>query len=1380
MNRPMPTWVAAAMAVLMTVAGCGGGTVANGRVAPKISSTPSTTATVGVPYNYTVTADGMTPIGFVLESGPSGFSVHPSTGVVTWTPQSEGTVSVTIKATNLAGSDMQSFDVEVVGLSGPEFVTEPPTEATVGAQYAYDPQVVANGDVSWSATVAPSGLTIDPDSGAVRWTPTFDQAGGQDVTIRATEDDSGLHSEQAFVVTVEDTGGPAVITSTPPERVYAGEVLQYDATAAGAPVIQWTVEEPSTGTPAVGVTIVTSPPEGDAVTIEWDTDSVAPGLYSIAIQVDNGLGEPNVQEFMVTVDHRPPVPKIDLVTAPRPPSTIFVGELYDYDVNLTPETESDGVVWSPTGTTIPADLAITIDSVTGRVTFTASESNGELEYSYTIRAENVLGDGDEATITVDAFYPPATPMLRVTPATTFNLEVGESFPGASATATGNPTPTLSISGTLPDFLNFDPLTGLLSASSSKPAPENSDIGAHSFDIVATNSEGTDNATIEVRVVAAPPRVDSITPAAGRRQSDVPVIVRGAGFVSAAAPAIRLELGTYTESLSTTFVDESTLTATVPIDLARPSGVYDVLVDQGSSTTLAKRFTVTEGDGTTLSGSVGVDITLRASDSPHVITGNLLIENGATLTVEPGAVVMLAGGTNRRIDIGTGTAGALVADGGLAGVDDQIVFTRFQDIAGPVPGGHYRGLRFGANIMSATTVLRNVVVEFGGRVNTETNRGAIEVLSGSAPMVADSIIRESLNYGLYAQAGAGSETVNWFDGNQLTANGRAPVNIGSDEVSTLGANLDLLGNGEDRVFVRGSVVSRANASWANYGVPYYLSADINVRAGSTMNIAPGTQMRFAPARRLIVSTNGEDGTLVAAGTAEAPIRMLADSGTWNGIYFDDRIQAATVLRNVRVEGYGSGVNGGLRVDNPIDPGGRVAVVEDCVFQSDEPGATGVYLSDNARLSSFENNVLAVDGVSVSATMAGFDDALGSSNIYEAPLRVRGGSVTGEDMVWHKPMASDGSTQPIRPTSSLAVTDGSLNIQAGNRIEMPVDGGITMTESQLVVDGTATEPVVFEPVPGAGYWNRIRLRGSGAGTTSIANAVLRSAGSSPSSAVSTSRAAITMEAFNGVPATPAISNTTIVDSNGYGLTFADTTHCAGACDGNTVVGSRFSAVRMYGNFVGRFGTGNVLAGNNTTSSFGHDGFWVVGDIVDTTATWPANDVPYLMHGDFALRQSSPLDPVPVWTIEPGSELRFSSARRLQVGEGNEGILDAQGTSMEPITFTSMDSVTPIFWRGLDFNQGSDGSILDHVILSYGGSSANTGNVNFRIGSVVTIGAVAFTLSQNYAAVVYSGSAPMFTGPSTDRVYMLNGQASIPGAGDPAFDCVRDATTGTCTPL
>ncbi len=1372
MDRPRLTWIAVATAAWMAIAGCGGGTTPNGK-APRITSTPPTTAMVGVPFNYTVTADGLTPMLYALSAGPEGMSLDSATGVVTWTPQNEGTDSATIVVSNIAGSDAQSFDVVVEVRRGPVFISTPPMEATVAAEYSYDPEVIAEGAVTWTAPIAPDGLTLDAETGAVRWTPSTAQAGMNSITIRVTETESGAFAEQSFTVTVTDTGGPAVITSMPPDRLYQGETLSYDATASGAPTIVWAVTTPSMGMPAMGVTIGTDPPEGTAVTVEWDTVGTAPGDYSIALEVSNGLGSPNAQEFTVTVDPRPPVPVIDLVTLP-PPAIMFVGDPYDYDVNLTPESDSSGIVWSIVeGSTVPTDLAITIDPDTGEVAFTASMSNGEMQYAYGVRATNVLGEADEATITVDAVFPPATPILTVTPATTFTLQVSESFPGASATATGSPDPVLAISGFLPDFLEFDPLTGLLSASSTKPAPEVGDIGGYTFDIVASNSEGTDSATIDVTVIAAPPEVDSITPAAGRRQADVPVIVHGSGFVSSASPTIVLQLGGYIEALTTTFVDDTTLTATVPTDLARPSGVYDVVVDQGSTEALTKRFTVTEGDGSTLSGAVTTNMILTAIDSPYYITGNVQIESGATVTIEPGAVVMFDGGTNRRIDVGVNSAGAIVADGGEPGVGDQIVLTRFQGAGGPAPSGHYRGLRFGANVISAANSLRNVVIEFAGRRDAATDQGAIEVLSGSAPRTHDSLIRESLNYGIYVRGGGGSDTVDWFADNQLTANARSPISIGGNDVSTLGANLDLTGNGEDRVFVRTSSVSRPSASWDDYGVPFFLNQGVVVRNGSVMTLRPGTELRFGSGRRLRVSTATEDGTLIASGTAEAPIQMVPDSGVvgdWDGIHLDDNIGAGTVFRNVRIEEFSGSQSGGLRLDNPDIPGARRAIVENCLIQSSDPGSVGAHLAANARMSSFENNVLDVVSLSVDAVLVGFNDLLRASNTYEAPLQVRASTATGVDLVWVEPVASDTSTQPIRPTGNLTVSTGSLTVGPGVQVQMPLNGQLQMLDSQLVVDGDVTDPVVFAPAPGAAYWNRIRLRGTGGtGVSRISHAVLNTAGSDPTLGANQARAALVVETNGGVPATPMVSNTTVTNSNGYGMVFYDQTHCAGGCDDNTVSGSRFAGLRMFANFIGRFGTGNALAGNNTSSMEGHEGVWVVGDTVDVGALWPANDVPYVVQGNIEVRQATPFDPVPTMTIEPGAELRFAEDRRLRIGEGGDGLLEAQGTVADPIRFTTIDSAMPVYWRGIEFGQGSDGSLIDKAEVSYGGRNVDTGNLSFLSGSLVTVGSVVFTHSNNYAGVAYAGSGPVFVGPPTDRVYTFNG-----------FDCIRDVAAGSCDPL
>ena len=112
---------------------------------------------------------------------------------------------------------------------------------------------------------------------------------------------------------------------------------------------------------------------------------------------------------------------------------------------------------------------------------------------------------------------------------------------------------------------------------------------------------------------------------------------------------------------------------------------------------------------------------------------------------------------------------------------------------------------------------------------------------------------------------------------------------------------------------------------------------------------------------------------------------------------------------------------------------------------------------------------------------------------------------------------------------------------------------------------------------------------------------------------------------------------------------------------------------------------------------------------------------------------------------------------------------GGSSNPITFTTLDAETPVYWRGIFLGQGSDGSVLDAVTVSFGGRNDNTGNVNLLAGSLVTIGAVSFTDSDNYAGVIFDGGSATFAGSPASRVYVGNG-----------FDCILDVRAGTCEPL
>lgn len=83
-------------------------------------STPVNVAIAGKPYNYTAQVSDIVTTGLVytLVSGPTGFSINASTGVVTWTPTVAqiGANAVQIRATDAAGNtSIQAFDVTVSG-----------------------------------------------------------------------------------------------------------------------------------------------------------------------------------------------------------------------------------------------------------------------------------------------------------------------------------------------------------------------------------------------------------------------------------------------------------------------------------------------------------------------------------------------------------------------------------------------------------------------------------------------------------------------------------------------------------------------------------------------------------------------------------------------------------------------------------------------------------------------------------------------------------------------------------------------------------------------------------------------------------------------------------------------------------------------------------------------------------------------------------------------------------------------------------------------------------------------------------------------------------------------------------------------------------------
>lgn len=96
--------------------------------------------------------------------------------------------------------------------------------------------------------------------------------------------------------------------------------------------------------------------------------------------------------------------------------------------------------------------------------------------------------------------------------------------------------------------------------------------------------------------------------------------------------------------------------------------------------------------------------------------------------------------------------------------------------------------------------------------------------------------------------------------------------------------------------------------------------------------------------------------------------------------------------------------------------------------------------------------------------------------------------------------------------------------------------------------------------------------------------------------------------------------------------------------------------------------------------------VSGVITTDATWTKALSPYEVVGNLGVDTGATL------TIEPGVKVIFKGPYKLQVA----GRILADGTEDEPITFSC--GTTTRCWQGIEFVDGQDGTLLNHVDIGY----------------------------------------------------------------------------------
>ncbi len=511
------------------------------------------------------------------------------------------------------------------------------------------------------------------------------------------------------------------------------------------------------------------------------------------------------------------------------------------------------------------------------------------------------------------------------------------------------------------------------------------------------------------------------------------------------------------------------------------------------------------------GTISADEQWCQVDSPHVMSNNVTVAAGVTLTIEPGVTVQA----------GT-TAVALIVEGHLQAVGTEaqpIIFTSQTDSA----PGQWPGI----TIDGGTGTLEHVIVRYAGRSVYTCPGGAnsaaisvVDVQTGTVTIAASQILSTSYStnhdHGLCIKDSHVVVSDTLFSGiGDNTSQAEYPLYIGGPTSDVQLSGLRLENNVYNRVMLlEGALTGHdftLTAQPALDGYEFYNSAlgsDFIVPAGVTMTVEPGVTVinNWDINKTLVIQ-----GHLEAVGTEEQPIIFTshADSAPyqWHGLAFDGGTgnlqhaivryagrscyncgaytSAAIMARGVQtgtltiaasqimsVTGGTGVVNQGLRVENS-----RVAVT-DTLFTA---------IGDDAAQTDYP---VYISGPTSDVTLSG----LWLENNQYDRVMLDLGALTGHDFTLTAQPAMEGYEfyNGVAGTDFFVPAGVTMTVEPGVTVMNNFDHNQTLViQGHLEAVGTEEQPIIFTSHTDSGpyQWRGLAFDG---GTGNLQHAIVRYAG------------------------------------------------------------------------------------------------------------------------------------------------------------------------------------------------------------------------------------------------------------------------------------------------